>query len=198
TGGGPRRESAQTVRQRLPGEEALAPVDEAGAPIAPPGGGEPMIYPEIGRLVRGILQRRKHIYLCTNGMFTKKRLHEFKPTSRFFFNVHLDGLEKTHDLCVERDGVFRAAIDGIVAAKKAGFLVCTNTTIFKETDLAEIDALFAYLTKLGVDGFMLSPAYGYTAVQETNPQGAAEIFLTRDDIRAKFKEAEKLLAKYRL
>jgi hopanoid biosynthesis associated radical SAM protein HpnH len=131
-------------------------------------------------------------------MFIKKRLHEFKPTSRFFFNVHLDGLEATHDLCVERDGVFRAAVEGIQVAKKAGFLVCTNTTIFKETDLHEIDRLFAYLTKLGVDGFMLSPAYGYTAVHETNPGGAAQIFMTRDDIRAKFQEAEKLLGKYRL
>src|SRR5207253_7870779 len=118
--------------------------------------------------------------------------------SRFFFNVHLDGLEKTHDLCVERDGVFKAAVEGIIAAKKAGFLVCTNTTIFKETDLAEIDALFAYLTKLGVDGFMLSPAYGYAAVKQTNPEGAAEIFMTRDDIRAKFRAAEKLLGKYRM
>src|SRR5207302_5916166 len=139
---------------------------------------------EIGGLVRGILKRRKHIYLCTNGMFIAKRLHEFKPTSRFFFNVHLDGLEETHDIAVEREGVFRAAIAGIKAAKRAGFLVCTNTTVFKETDLLEIDALFAYLTKLGVDGFMLSPAYGYTAVQQTNPDGAAQIFMTRDDIRA--------------
>src|SRR5208282_2287309 len=161
-------------------------------------GGEPMIYPEIGRLVSGILKRRKNIYLCTNGMFIRKRLHEFKPTSRFFFNVHLDGLEETHDRAVERDGVFCSAVEGIVAAKKAGFLVCTNTTIFKDSNLDEIDQLFAYLTKLRVDGFMLSPAYGYTAVKETNPNGADEIFMTRDDIRAKFREVERLLGKYKL
>jgi hopanoid biosynthesis associated radical SAM protein HpnH len=131
-------------------------------------------------------------------MFIRKRLHEFKPTSRFFFNVHLDGLRETHDRAVERAGVFDAAVEGIQAAKKAGFLVCTNTTIFKETDLAEIDALFAFLTRLGVDGFLLAPAYGYVAVQETNPEGAAEIFLTRDDIRAKFRAAEQLLRKYRM
>ena len=84
-------------------------------------------------------KRRKHIYLCTNGMFIRKKLHEFRPTGRFFFNVHLDGLEETHDLAVEREGVFEAAVDGIKAAKKAGFLVCTNTTIFKETDMGEVD-----------------------------------------------------------
>src|SRR5437588_5418182 len=158
TGCGRIREYETTIKQKLSVEECLASVDECGAPIVSICGGEPMIYPEIGRLVRGILKRRKHIYLCTNGMFIKKRLHEFKPTSRFFFNVHLDGLETTHDLAVERKGVFRAAVEGIEAAKEAGFLVCTNTTIYKETDLGEIDALFAFLTKLGVDRLMLTSA----------------------------------------
>src|SRR5438445_1574983 len=198
TGCGRIREYAQTIKEKLSVAECLASVDECGAPIVSICGGEPLIYPEIGRLVRAILKRRKHIYLCTNGMFIKKRLHEFRPTSRFFFNVHLDGLEETHDIAVERRGVFKAAVEGIVAAKRAGFLVCTNTTIYKETDLAEVDRLFAFLSKLGVDGFMVSPAYGYTAVQETNPEGAAEIFMTREDIRAKFREADKLLGKYRM
>src|SRR5438874_826632 len=198
TGCGRIREYKQTIKEKLTVKECVEAVDEAGAPIVSICGGEPMIYPEIGKLVRQILKRRKHIYLCTNGMFIEKKLHEFRPTSRMFFNVHLDGLEATHDRAVERSGVFQAAIEGIKAAKKAGFLVCTNTTVFRETDIAEVDALFAYLSKLGVDGFMLSPAYGYTAVRETNPDGAAEIFLTREDIRAKFKEAEKLLKKYRM
>jgi hopanoid biosynthesis associated radical SAM protein HpnH len=198
TGCGRIREYESTIKERLSVDECLASVDECGAPIVSICGGEPMIYPEIGRLVRSILQRRKHIYLCTNGMFIVKKLHEFRPSSRFFFNVHLDGLEETHDRAVERRGVFRAAVEGIKAAKKAGFLVCTNTTVFKETDMDELDELFAYLTRLGVDGFMLSPAYGYAAVQATNPDGAAEIFLTRDDIRAKFQEGERLLKKYRM
>src|SRR3954451_19278615 len=198
TGCGRIREYEDTIKQKLSVEECLESVDEAGTPIVSICGGEPMIYPEIGRLVREILKRRKHIYLCTNGMFITKKLHEFKPTSRFFFNVHLDGLEETHDLAVERKGVFRAAVEGIQAAKKAGFLVCTNTTVYKDTNIAEIDALYAYLTKLGVDGFMLSPAYGYAAVQSTNPDGAAEIFLTRDQIRAKFQEATNLFSKYRM
>jgi hopanoid biosynthesis associated radical SAM protein HpnH len=198
TGCGRIREYSSTIKEKLSVEECLSSVDECGAPIVSICGGEPMIYPDIGPLVKGILARRKQIILCTNGMFIKKRLDEFKPTPRFTFNVHLDGLEQTHDIAVEREGVFKAAVEGIKIAKANGFRVCTNTTIYKETDLNEIDELFAFLTKLGVDGFLLSPAYGYVAVQQTNPKGAAEIFLTRDDIRAKFKEAEKLLAKYRL
>src|ERR1700741_2964191 len=146
TGCGRIREYESTIKQKLSVEECLASVDEGGAPIVSICGGEPMISPELGRRVPGILQRRKHIFLCPNGMFIKKRLHEFKPTSRFFFNVHLDGLEETHDRAVERKGVFKSAVEGIKAAKQAGFLVCTNTTVFKDTNLDEIDALFAYLT----------------------------------------------------
>src|SRR4029077_2741312 len=105
TGCGRIREYSQTPKEKLTVEECLDAVDECGAPIVSICGGEPMIYPEIGRLVREILARKKHIYLCTNGMFIRKHLRDFTPTSRFFFNVHLDGLEKTHDICVERDGV---------------------------------------------------------------------------------------------
>src|ERR687886_2480297 len=139
TGCGRIREYESTIKQKLTVAECLAAVEECGAPIVSICGGEPLIYPEIGRLAREILKRRRHIYLCTNGMFIKKRLPEFRPTSRFFFNVHLDGLEETHDRAVERRGVFRAAVDGIAAAKEAGFLVCTNTTVYRETDLGEVD-----------------------------------------------------------
>lgn len=198
TGCGRIREYASTIKEKLTVTECLQSVDESGAPIVSICGGEPFIYPELPELVRGITKRRKHIYLCTNGMFIKKRLHEFRPSDRLFFNVHLDGLEETHDRAVERAGVFRQAIEGIKLAKRAGFRVCTNTTVYQDTDLQEIDRLYAYLTKLRVDVFMLSPAYGYSAVCETNPTGAAEIFLTREQVMAKFQQAEKLLGKYRL
>lgn len=198
TGCGRIREYESTIKQKLSVEECLQSVDEAGAPIVSICGGEPLIYPGIGELVKGILKRRKHIYLCTNGVFLRKKLELFRPTSRFFFNVHIDGLEKSHDIAVEREGVFAEAIEGIKAAKAAGHLVCTNTTVYKETDMRELDLLFEYLTKLGVDGFMLSPAYGYAAVCSTNPNGAAEIFLTRDQIKAKFREADGLFRKYKM
>lgn len=198
TGCGRIREYETTIKQKLSVDDCLNAVDEAGAPIVSICGGEPMIFPGIAELVRGILRKRKFIYLCTNGMFTRRKLHEFRPSDRFAFNVHLDGLEATHDKAVERDGVFREAVAGIIAAKKAGFRVCTNTTIYQDTDLDEIEQLFTYLTKLKVDSFMLSPAYGYAAVQSTNPTGAAEIFLTRDQIIEKFREAESRLKKFRL
>jgi hopanoid biosynthesis associated radical SAM protein HpnH len=192
TGCGRIREYKSTINEMLTVEECLKAVDDCGAPIVSICGGEPMIYPGLSQLVTAILDRKKNIILCTNGMFIRKQLKEFKPTSRLFFNVHLDGLEKTHDICVERDGVFREAIEGIKAAKAAGFLVTSNTTVYKETDIEEIADLFAYLQKLGVDGHMISPAYSYAAVM------TKEIFMSRDEIRDKFKQASKLLERYNI
>ena len=192
TGCGRIREYKSTIDEILPVEQCLKAVDECGAPIVSICGGEPLMYPEIGRLASEILERKKHIYLCTNGMFLRKRLRDFKPTSRFFFNVHLDGLEKTHDICVERDGVFREAVEGIKAAKAAGFLVASNTTVYKETDIEEIAELFAYLQTLGVDGHMLSPAYSYSSVQ------TQDIFMSRREIQEKFRLASQLLERYNI
>lgn len=191
TGCGRIREYESTIKQKLSIRECLDSVDECGAPVVSICGGEPMIYPGIGELVAKILERKKAVYLCTNGMFIRKKIKDFTPSNRFFFNVHLDGMRDSHDLAVERKGVFDLAIDGIKAAKEAGFLVCTNTTVFTETDMAELDALFKYLTELDVDGFMLAPAYEYSAVK------VKEIFLTRDAVRAKFRAAEAMFRKYK-
>ena len=190
TGCGRIREYESTITERVPLEECLYAVEECGAPIVSICGGEPMMYPQIGELVAGILERDRHIYLCTNGMFIKKRLHEFKPDKRFYFNVHLDGMEKNHDIAVEKEGVFREAIEGIKLAKAAGFQVCTNTTVYKETDMKEIEELFGFLETLGVDGHQIAPAYGYSAVNDR------EIFLTRDDIYEKFKDIERLAKRF--
>ena len=191
TGCGRIREYESSIKQKLSIDDCLAAVDECGAPVVSICGGEPMIYPGIGELVAKIQERKKVVILCTNGMFIRKKLAEFTPSRTFFFNVHLDGMRKNHDIAVEREGVFDAAIDGIKAAKEAGFLVCTNTTVFQETEMAELDELFAYLTTLDVDGFIISPAYSYAAVN------SKEIFMTRDDIKAKFRAAEAMFRKYK-
>ena len=192
TGCGRIREYETTITQRLSLEECLHAVDECGAPTVSICGGEPLLYPQIGELVAGILARNKHIYLCTNAMMLRKKLHEFRPDPRLFINVHLDGLEETHDLCVERKGVFKEAVDGLKAAKEAGFKVCTNTTIYKETDMAEIERLFEFLEPFDLDGHLLAPAYGYSAVNDR------EIFMTRDDVHEKFREIDRLAKRFKL
>jgi len=198
TGCGRIREYADWVHQRLSVEACLAALDECGAPIVSICGGEPLIYPEIGELVREIVARRKHIYLCTNGVALAEKLPLFAPSSRLSINVHLDGMEATHDAIVGRPGVFAAATSGIKAAKAAGFQVCTNTTVYRQTDTGEVAVLFDYLAELGVDGLMLSPAYAYEAVREDVAAAADDVFMTRGEIHKKFRRLRELVGRHRL
>ena len=99
---------------------------------------------------------------------------------------------------VGREGVFAAAVKGIVAAKAAGFQVCTNTTVYRDTDIREIAVLFGYLEEMGVDGLMISPAFGYAAVRAVDPAGAERIFMTREEVHQKFRAAEGFLRRFRL
>jgi hopanoid biosynthesis associated radical SAM protein HpnH len=190
TGCGRIREYEESIRDVVPLEKCLAAVDECGAPMVAIAGGEPFLYPQLGALTAAILARGKVVYLCTNGMFIRKKLGEFTPHEKFYFNVHLDGMEKNHDIAVERPGVFREAIDGIRAAKAAGFKVSTNTTVYAETDMKEIEELYEFLATLGVDGHTIAPAYGYSAVNER------EIFMTREMIIEKFQDIDRLSRKF--
>ncbi|MBI1922364.1 MAG: adenosyl-hopene transferase HpnH [Geobacter sp.] len=184
------REYADTIQNMLSLEECLQSVDECPAPVVTITGGEPFLYPHVYELIEKVLERGKHIYLCTNGLLLDKALDIMRPHPNFTLNVHMDGLEATHDRILERKGTFRTAIEGIKKAKAKGFRVCTNTTIFKETDLVEIEMLFSQLTDLGVDGILVAPGFGYEAVGE-------KLFLERREIEKKFEQVYEMSKRFR-
>lgn len=200
TGCGRIREYADTVQERMTLDACLEAVKECGAPTVSICGGEPLIYPEIVDLVDGLLWQGRHLYLCTNGQIMAQRLPDFvalaarnrRTRKRLFWNVHLDGLAPTHDAITEKTGAFDKAVEGIAKAKEAGFYVYTNTTLYRQTDVAELVELGKLLTRLKIDGMMIAPAYGYEAVQNES------IFLTRQETYEKFREIRERLRDFRL
>ncbi|HET7511304.1 MAG TPA: radical SAM protein, partial [Chthoniobacterales bacterium] len=189
TGCGRIREYSTSLKDVLPLEDCLAAAEECNAPMVSICGGEPLIYPQIEALVRGLHDQGRIIYICTNAMFMRKKMREWMaaeyprratqmeekitaliaagvltekdaaviqqgpkdaakpaigPSKWMYWNVHLDGLERTHDLIVEREGVFKECILAIKMAKLLGYQVATNTTVYKETDMQEIEQMFDY------------------------------------------------------
>jgi hopanoid biosynthesis associated radical SAM protein HpnH len=173
------REHHDTMDQALSAQECLAASDESGAPVACVAGGEPLLHPEIGQIINGLVARRRFVNLSTNGLLLKQSLHKFAPSVYLNINVHVDGMASTHDRLVGRPGTFATAIEAITAAKEAGFRVCTNTTVYKGTDPAEIVELFSLLMDRGVDSVIVSPAFSYEAVEN-------DIFLSREEIHRQF------------
>jgi hopanoid biosynthesis associated radical SAM protein HpnH len=153
---------AQILRKHLTVERCLEAVDECGAPMVSIPGGEPLMYPEIDRLVALLVKRKKYIYLCTNAILLKEKLHLFTPSPYLSFSVHMDGVREDHDEAVCRDGVYDQAVLGIKAALARGFRVTTNTTLFDGASPLRMRRFFDEMMALGVEGMMVSPGYSYS------------------------------------
>ncbi len=152
----------ETLRKRMPVEQALAAIEECGAPMVSIAGGEPLVHQEVHVIAQELIKRKKFVYLCTNGILLKKKLELFEPSPYFAFVVHIDGLREQHDKSVCRDGVFDKAVEAIQAAKEAGFRVTTNSTFFTTDTASSVRAVLDYLNdELKVDSMMISPAYAY-------------------------------------
>jgi MoaA/NifB/PqqE/SkfB family radical SAM enzyme len=231
TGCGRIREYSTSLKDMMSLEDCLGAAQECGAPMVSICGGEPLIYPKIEELVAGLLAQRRIVYICTNGMFMRKKLKDYlaatytaalepmlarllseklvsdkdiegirkgkhdgrpviRPTKWLYWNVHVDGLEYTHDLIVEREGVFKECVEATRMAKLLGFQVATNTTVYKETDPKEIEQMFEFFSSLEVDAHTISPGYEYDAakkdmVKRLNKK-PENFFLTRAMTRQKF------------
>jgi MoaA/NifB/PqqE/SkfB family radical SAM enzyme len=231
TGCGRIREYSTSLKDMMSLEDCLASAQECDAPMVSVCGGEPLIYPKIEELVTGLLAQGRIVYICTNGVFMRKKLREhlaatyspsleptltrllaeklisdkdaeairkgktdgrptIGPSQWLYWNVHVDGLEYTHDLIVEREGVFKEVVEAVKMAKVLGYQVATNTTVYKETDVKEIEQMFEFFSSLEVDGHTISPGYDYDAAKKDmakrlgkNPDA---FFLTRAMTREKF------------
>ena len=251
TGCGRIREYSTSLKDMMALEDCLTAAQECNAPMISICGGEPLIYPHIEALVKGLLEQKRIVYICTNAMFMRKKMREWLakelrnvdrglrkeleekidillvkglisekdateirkgpkdpakptigPTRWMYWNVHLDSLERTHDLIVEREGVFKECILAIKMAKVLGYQVATNTTIYKETDMQEVEQMFDYLSDLGVDGHTISPGYEYDAakkdmIKRLNLQ-PENFFLTRAMTIKKFQKIEEWMQRYTL
>jgi hopanoid biosynthesis associated radical SAM protein HpnH len=150
------------LNQRLSYEECMKAVDECGAPMVSIPGGEPLLHKEIKEIVDGITSRKKFVYLCTNALLLEKKLDLFKPTKYLTFSIHLDGLETHHDRAVDQKGVFQRAVKAVKEAKRRGFRVNVNCTLFDQMDAEEAAEFFDFATnELGVDAITMSPGYEY-------------------------------------
>jgi len=181
---------AGVLKQRMPVEQALAAVDECGAPVVCLAGGEPLMHPQVEDIVAGLIKRKKFIYLCTNALLLPRKIDKLRPSRYLALAVHIDGLEERHDASVAKKGVFAQAVDNIRDAQRRGFRVTTNTTFFNtDTPQTVIDVLDYLNDELDVDGMMLSPAYAYAnAPDQDHFLGVAE---TRDLFRKAFADGRR-------
>jgi hopanoid biosynthesis associated radical SAM protein HpnH len=179
------REYADSRNKSLSRQQARAVVAEADPPVVSISGGEPLLHPDVAAIADDILAMGKAVYLCTNGTLLSKKLAEFKPHPRLYFNVHLDGPPAIHDALTNVPGTAKRALQAIREARASGFGVTTNTTLYYDTPVREVAALFRQLTDMGVAGLAVAPAFDYEV-------GAPARTLLRDEAHQRFQELQEL------
>jgi hopanoid biosynthesis associated radical SAM protein HpnH len=180
----------EEVEDMLSVEQCLHALRECDAPVVRIRGGEPLEYPHIGPLTRAILAQGKHVFLCTDGALLRRRLHVIPPETNFYWNVRVNGTQAVHDRITGRPGLFAAALDGIRAAKNAGFYVVVTTSVCPRTDVADVAELFEHLHSLHVDGYVFSPDYGATKVCKNSSAAFHE------QMRQRFRELTEKVSGY--
>lgn len=185
-------EYKETIRDQMPLEEALAAATECNAPIVSVCGGEPLIYKHIVPLTKGLIEQKRHVQICTNAILLERFVKQVPPSPYLSFNVHIDGMRETHDRVVDREGVFDICVKMIKMLKEKGYRVQTNSTVFRETSVEEIEELIKMLASLGVDGMLLTPGYHYQVL--TND----EIYLKKEEMPYKFRRVRDLADQYKI
>ena len=151
----------EILNQRISVADALQAVDECGAPVVSIAGGEPLLHKELPIIVKGIIERKKFVYLCTNALLMEKRMKDYEPSPYFVWSVHLDGDKQDHDKSVCQAGTYDRAVSAIKAAKAKGFRCNINCTLFNNADPERMAKFFDDVMAMGVDGITVSPGYAY-------------------------------------
>ena len=154
--------SEEILDRRMSVEDCMAAIDECGAPVVSIAGGEPLIHKEMPGIVRGLIQRKKFIYLCTNALLFPQRIDDYAPSPYLAFSIHLDGNRNRHDASVCRAGVFDRAVEAIQIALEKRFRVTVNCTLFQGESAEEVAQFLDHATELGVEGVTISPGFSYT------------------------------------
>ncbi|MEK6384947.1 MAG: adenosyl-hopene transferase HpnH [Paraburkholderia tropica] len=170
------------LNQRLSVEECLQAVDEANAPIVSIAGGEPLLHRDMPEIVKGIMKRKKFVYLCTNALLMEKKMDDYEPSPYFVWSVHLDGDREAHDHSVSQEGTYDKAVAAIKEAKRRGFRVNINCTLFNDAIPERVAKFFDTLKPIGVDGITVSPGYAYERAPDQ------QHFLNRDKTKNLFRE----------
>jgi MoaA/NifB/PqqE/SkfB family radical SAM enzyme len=126
------------------------------APVLWIGGGEPLDHAEVGRVSFALNARGRNVFVHTNGLQLRRRIHEFRPDPRLFLTVELKGREAFHDRMVRQPGAFRRVIEGLRAAKLSGFHTCAHVSVTEQTEPCETGELFEFLDRYDVDGYLVS------------------------------------------
>ena len=122
---------------------------EHPAPVIWIGGSEPLLHAGIGHFVRAMTRSGHCVFLETDGVALRSRIHEFQPLRELFLTVRLNSL-------LAPDSAL--AIEGLRAARLSGFFTVVHSPVRGNSGLAELEAVGKFIAENDVDGWLITTA----------------------------------------
>jgi radical SAM protein with 4Fe4S-binding SPASM domain len=123
---------------------------EFGVPALLFSGGEPLMHPRIFDLMDHAVKSGMRTALSTNGtLMDRKAAERLKSIGISYVGISIDGLGATHDRFRNRDGAFRAAMEGVRRSLESEIKVGLRFTLTKD-NFMEINGVFDLLKTMGI------------------------------------------------
>ena len=129
--------------------EKMRALMENPAPVTWIGGDEPLLHAGIGHFVRAIAQSGHCVFLETDGIAFRRRVHEFQPQPELFLTVRLDSLQGSGS---------SLAIEGVRVARLSGFFTVIHTRVHEDLDSTQLTALRSLIAERDADGWLITAA----------------------------------------
>lgn len=102
-----------------------------GAQVIIPFGGEPLVRPDIGEVLKAIKVRNRYCLMYTNGFFVKQKIDEIAPWLDQLV-ISVDGPPEVHD-SIRGEGTYEKSIEAIEVALEHGLVVRLHTCLIDDT-----------------------------------------------------------------
>ena len=135
--------------------EKMYALMENPAPVIWIGGGEPLLHAGIGHFVRAIAQSDHCVFLETDGVALRRRIHEFQPQPELFLTARLDSLQGPDS---------SLAIEGVRVARLSGFFTVIHTRVHEDLDSPQLTTLRSLIAERDADGWLITAASSNEAV----------------------------------
>lgn len=176
---------------------SLADAPGRCSPIVWIGGSEPLDFIEVAPFSNMLAASGRHVFLETSGASLKPRLHEFQPSSNFYFVIRFNASAMSDAQRQQGEGAHRIGLEAVRMASLAGFFTCANLVLHDGAPANALERLHSEIRKLDLDGTLITPATFTPELQNRVREARRQLLSRRGALLSSFLGRGALLVRSR-